>query len=146
MPEEFDTRDMDERATDREGEAPAEPRAKIDVLWPEWLGRSLALPNDPQGRGSPSAIPPGWDLSSDHFIRWCRFTQPPAIFCDPSGVGLDQDTALPHRHKLMRVVQRPAEHRQAVLLDEVHGGGSFVGCRGASEGELERPIHLGFVG
>ena len=30
--------------TDREGEAPAEPRARVDVFWHERLGRSLALP------------------------------------------------------------------------------------------------------
>ena len=34
----------DWRAVRREGDAPSEPRARVDVVWLKRLGRSLALP------------------------------------------------------------------------------------------------------
>ncbi len=50
----------------------------------------------PKDAGRPSATPPGWDLSSDHFTRWCRCAQPPANFCDP-GRGRNRDGLSPYR-------------------------------------------------
>ena len=79
----------------------------------------------------------GDGFESGHFDRWCRCAQPPANGCDPYW---GRTLPLPHGHELMRVVQRPAKHRQPVLLDQLHRCSTLVGGRRSTEGELEREV------